>query len=83
MSTARWDGRTIWEEDGTIRVLDQRRLPHEVVSVELDSVAAAAQAIRTMQVRGAPLIGATAAWGLALAARSWLSLRPTAGAPPA
>ncbi len=69
MSTARWDGRTIWEEDGTIRVLDQRRLPHEVVSVELDSVAAAAQAIRTMQVRGAPLIGATAAWGLALAAR--------------
>lgn len=70
MSLARWDGRTIWEEsDGRVRILDQTRLPHHRVSVALDSVEAAAHAIRTMQVRGAPLIGATAAWGLALAAR--------------
>lgn len=69
MSAGRWDGRTIWEEGGVLRVLDQTRLPHARVSVELDSVEAAAHAIRSMQVRGAPLIGATAAWGMALAAR--------------
>jgi methylthioribose-1-phosphate isomerase len=52
-----------------VHILDQTRLPHRRVSVELDSVDSAARAIRTMQVRGAPLIGATAAWGLALAVR--------------
>jgi methylthioribose-1-phosphate isomerase len=62
--------RTIWAtESGTVRVIDQSRLPFEFATVDLESVADAAKAIRTMIVRGAPLIGATAAYGLALAAR--------------
>ena len=63
--------RTIWmSESGTVRVIDQSRLPFEFATVELQTLAAAAHAIRTMVVRGAPLIGATAAYGMALAARS-------------
>ena len=55
-------------EDGRgARILDQRRLPWEVVWVELRSAAAAEQAIREMWTRGAPMIGATAAYGLAMA----------------
>jgi methylthioribose-1-phosphate isomerase len=62
--------RTIWTTDsGTVRVIDQSRLPFEFVTVDLESVTDAAQAIKTMVVRGAPLIGATAAYGMALAAR--------------
>ncbi|MFO1038850.1 MAG: S-methyl-5-thioribose-1-phosphate isomerase [Geminicoccaceae bacterium] len=61
--------RTIWvAEDGrTVRTLDQTRLPHEVVTVDLRTLEDAAVAIESMQVRGAPLIGATAAYGVALA----------------
>ncbi|MGA2396453.1 MAG: S-methyl-5-thioribose-1-phosphate isomerase [Steroidobacteraceae bacterium] len=63
--------RTIWPTaEGTVRVIDQSRLPFEFSILELSSVEEAARAIRTMAVRGAPLIGATAAYGLALAARS-------------
>jgi methylthioribose-1-phosphate isomerase len=51
-----------------VRVLDQTALPHEVRWLELGTVDDAARAIRDMEVRGAPLIGATAAWGVALAA---------------
>jgi methylthioribose-1-phosphate isomerase len=54
----------------TVRTLDQTRLPHEVVTVDLTSLEAAAVAIETMLVRGAPLIGATAAYGMALAMRA-------------
>jgi methylthioribose-1-phosphate isomerase len=63
--------RTIWlEPDGwSIGVIDQRRLPHEFVIARIEGVAAAAEAIRSMLVRGAPLIGATAAYGVALAMR--------------
>ena len=61
--------RTIWDEDGEVRILDQTRLPDALEVVTLDSPEAAAEAIRTMRVRGAPLIGATAAYGIALAAR--------------
>jgi methylthioribose-1-phosphate isomerase len=62
--------RSIWVTDsGTVRVIDQSRLPFEFATVDLESAEDAAQAIRTMIVRGAPLIGATAAYGLALAAR--------------
>jgi methylthioribose-1-phosphate isomerase len=62
--------RTIWlAGDGhTVEIIDQTRLPHELVIVQLHSAADAARAIRTMQVRGAPLIGAAAAYGMALAA---------------
>jgi len=63
--------RTIWPiESGRVRVIDQSRLPFEFVTVDLETHADAARAIKTMVVRGAPLIGATAAYGLALAARS-------------
>ena len=61
--------RTIWvEEDGSsIRIVDQTRLPHEFVTRALTTVAEAAEAIKFMRVRGAPLIGATAAYGVCLA----------------
>ena len=63
--------RTIWPTDtGSVRVIDQSRLPFEFATVDLYSLEDAAAAIRTMVVRGAPLIGATAAYGLALAMRS-------------
>jgi len=63
--------RTIWPSaDGrAVEIIDQTQLPHRYAVARLDTVADAAHAIRTMQVRGAPLIGATAAWGL------WLALR--------
>ncbi len=51
----------------TVRVLDQQRLPYEVAWVALTTVDQAAAAIRDMTIRGAPLIGATAAYGVALA----------------
>jgi methylthioribose-1-phosphate isomerase len=62
--------RTIWlAEDGhTVEIIDQRLLPHELVVMRLTSLDDAATAIRDMAVRGAPLIGATAAYGVALAA---------------
>jgi len=62
--------RTIWvdEDDPTlVRIIDQRSLPHYLVIEELRTVDQAACAIREMHVRGAPLIGATAAYGLYLA----------------
>lgn len=57
------------EVDGTPVVLDQMALPHAVREVYLTSLDAAATAIRDMQVRGAPLIGVTAAFGMALGLR--------------
>lgn len=64
--------RTIWlGPDGwSVEVIDQTRLPHRFETLTLRSVEAAAHAIKSMQVRGAPLIGATAAYGLALAMRA-------------
>jgi methylthioribose-1-phosphate isomerase len=61
--------RTIWPaEDGwRVRIIDQTRLPHEFVVLDLDTMEAAAEAIKVMRVRGAPLIGAAAAYGVALA----------------
>jgi len=63
--------RTIWQkpDDPTVvQIIDQRRLPHEYVVEDLLSWRDGARAISEMQVRGAPLIGATAAWSLYLAA---------------
>ena len=64
--------RSIWiERDGwTVAAIDQRRLPHEFVLAKMTTCEEAADAIRTMLVRGAPLIGATAAYGVALAMRT-------------
>jgi methylthioribose-1-phosphate isomerase len=64
--------RTIWvAADGwSLQIIDQTRLPHELVIVPLKNVEDTARAIKTMQVRGAPLIGATAAYGVCLALRA-------------
>ena len=61
--------RTIWQEEGgrSIGVIDQTLLPHRFTSRSLRSCDEAAEAIRTMVVRGAPLIGVTGAYGLMLA----------------
>jgi methylthioribose-1-phosphate isomerase len=85
--------RSIWlDDDGwSVNIIDQTLLPHEFAVKSLKTVWDAAEAISTMRVRGAPLIGATAAYGLALALREsggdeslsaayreLLSTRPTA-----
>jgi methylthioribose-1-phosphate isomerase len=64
--------RTIWlADDGrTVRIIDQTLLPHRFEIVALRDLAAAVTAIKTMQVRGAPLIGAAAAYGICLAMAS-------------
>lgn len=63
--------RGIWcTRDGTVQVIDQSRLPFEFVTRDLTTVDETAAAIRDMVVRGAPLIGATAAYGMALAVRA-------------
>ncbi len=87
------DYRTIWlRDDGAaVQIIDQTRLPHELIIADLVDVHDFERAIRTMQVRGAPLIGVTAAYGLAMALRAdagdehlaracetLLSARPTA-----
>ena len=66
------DMRTIWlEPDGwSVGIIDQTALPHQFTTVRLSSLEDVARAIATMQVRGAPLIGATAAYGVALALRA-------------
>jgi len=62
--------RTIWvEPDRTVGIIDQTQLPHRLATRALHSLAEAAHAIKSMQVRGAPLIGAAAAYGVALALR--------------
>jgi len=55
------------EDRRSVLVLDQRRLPYEIAWIRIASLDAAATAIRDMTIRGAPLIGATAAYGVALA----------------
>jgi methylthioribose-1-phosphate isomerase len=63
--------RSIWTEgpDNTVRIIDQTLLPHRFEVRTLATLEDAAEAIRTMRVRGAPLIGATAAYGVCLAIR--------------
>ena len=61
--------RTIWlEPDGsTVGAIDQTQLPHRLSTITMSSLDDAARAIKSMQVRGAPLIGATASYGICLA----------------
>ena len=59
--------RTIWIEDKIVKIIDQTKLPHQFITKDLKTVKDAIHAIKTMEVRGAPLIGATAAYGLVLA----------------
>ena len=60
---------TIWfdEKNKTVKIIDQTKLPHQFIIKDLKAVKDAINAIKTMEVRGAPLIGATAAYGLVLA----------------
>ena len=61
--------RTIWldQDQKTVKIIDQRRLPHDLVLVDLKTVDEVIRAIKDMYVRGAPLIGATGAYGVYLA----------------
>ncbi len=63
------DIRTIWldKDERVVKIIDQRKLPHEFVIVDLKTVDDAIRAIKDMYVRGAPLIGATGAYGVYLA----------------
>ena len=58
--------RTIWFENETVKIIDQTKLPHQFIIKDLKTVKDAINAIKVMEVRGAPLIGATAAFGLVL-----------------
>ena len=61
--------RTIWYENNVVKIINQTKLPHKFTIKELKNVKDTVHAIKTMEVRGAPLIGGTAAYGIALAAR--------------
>ena len=58
--------RTIWFENNCVKIIDQTKLPHQFVIKNLLTAKDSIKAIKTMEVRGAPLIGATAAYGLVL-----------------
>ena len=58
--------RTIWFEKNIVKIIDQTKLPHQFIIKDLKTVQDSINAIKTMEVRGAPLIGATAAYGLVL-----------------
>src|SRR2546427_8818529 len=64
-----------WSPTGAVRIIDQRALPEARIERDLESAEVVAAAIRTLQVRGAPLIGIAAAMGLVAGARG------VAGAP--
>tara|TARA_B100001057_G_scaffold365566_1_gene368683 strand:+ start:252 stop:1322 length:1071 start_codon:yes stop_codon:yes gene_type:complete len=61
------DYRTIWYEQNVVKIIDQTKLPHHFIIKELKSVKDTINAIKIMEVRGAPLIGGTAAYGIVLA----------------
>ena len=58
--------RTIWFQNNVVKIIDQTKLPHQFIIKDLKNIGDAINAIKTMEVRGAPLIGATAAYGLVL-----------------
>jgi methylthioribose-1-phosphate isomerase len=60
--------RTIEWQDGTVITIDQTRLPHETVTLKIKTIDEMAEAIKNLRVRGAPLLGAAAAFGLSLTA---------------
>ena len=61
--------RTIWFENNVVKIIDQTKLPHQFIVKDLKTVNETINAIKIMQVRGAPLIGGTAAYGMALAVK--------------
>jgi translation initiation factor eIF-2B subunit alpha/methylthioribose-1-phosphate isomerase len=62
------DYRTVWLEDGTVKLIDQTKLPHKFSIKECKNYGQTAKAIKNMLVRGAPAIGAAAGYGIAQAA---------------
>jgi len=58
--------RTIWFDNNIVKIIDQTKLPHQFIIKELKTVKDTILAIKNMEVRGAPLIGATAAYGMVL-----------------
>ena len=58
--------RTIWFDNNIVKIIDQTKLPHQFIIKELKTIKDAILAIKNMEVRGAPLIGATAAYGMVL-----------------
>ena len=58
--------RTIWLDGNTVKIIDQTKLPHQFIIKDLKTPKDIIQSIKNMEVRGAPLIGATAAYGLVL-----------------
>jgi len=58
--------RTIWYEENVVKIIDQTKLPHQFIIKDLKTVKDSVNAIKVMEVRGAPLIGGTAAYGIAL-----------------
>ena len=58
--------RTIWFKNSIVKIIDQTKLPHQFIIKDLKTVKDSINAIKNMEVRGAPLIGATAAYGLVL-----------------
>ena len=83
--------RTIRFENNVVKIIDQTKLPHQFIIKDLKTVKDSINAIKVMEVRGAPLIGATAAYGIVLAiienndqsflkksAENLISSRPTA-----
>ena len=69
--------RTIEWDDGVVKMIDQRKLPQEYVIVQFTDYREVARAIKEMYIRGAPAIGAAAAFGLALCARGSKAETPT------
>ena len=67
MKIAGKEYRTIWYEEKIVKIIDQTKLPHQFIIKDLNSVKDAINAIKVMEVRGAPLIGGTAAYGIVLA----------------
>jgi methylthioribose-1-phosphate isomerase len=61
--------RTIWFENNDVKIIDQTKLPHQFIIKDLKTVKEVINAIKLMEVRGAPLIGGAAAYGIALAVR--------------
>ena len=58
--------RTIWFDENVIKIINQTKLPHQFIIKELKNIKDTANNIKTMEVRGAPLIGATTAYRIVL-----------------
>tara|TARA_Y100001936_G_scaffold248973_2_gene298085 strand:- start:598 stop:1668 length:1071 start_codon:yes stop_codon:yes gene_type:complete len=69
MKIAGKEFRTIWYENNVVKIIDQTKLPHKFIIKALRTVKDAINAIKIMEVRGAPLIGGTAAYGMVLAVK--------------